>query len=131
MNQIATKSVLSYRNAYYQGETRENYRHGAGLLLMDEGQIVVTQWKQDLAYGPAFAFVNSEEYAFLEFNRGELEGMCLFRSGSELLVMQFNNGRAIDQQLLINHEEGKVKVLTYRSNPSRLSRCQLLSFGKR
>lgn len=39
----------------------------------------------------------------------------MFRSGAELLVMQFNNGRAVDRQLLINHEEGKAKVLTYRS----------------
>ena len=103
MNHVAAKSTLSYRNAYYQGETKDQLRNGWGLLVMDDGSLMVSQWKQDLAFGTAFAFLNSEEYAFLQFNRGQLEGICLFRTGSQLLVMQFSNGRAIDRQLLVNY----------------------------
>ena len=53
---------------------------------------MVGKWKDDLAQGSFFAFLNAEEYAFLEFNRGELEGVCFFRSGSEALVMQMSGG---------------------------------------
>lgn len=104
MNHNVASKLLSYRNAYYQGETRELMRHGAGLLIVDEGPILVANWKQDLLFGPAFAFLSSDEHAFLEFNRGELEGTCLFRSAGTLLVMQFSNGRAIDRHILINHD---------------------------
>jgi hypothetical protein len=60
MNQSVTSRVLSYRNAYYQGETKDLLRHGSGLLIIDEGPIMVANWKQDLAFGTAFAFLNSE-----------------------------------------------------------------------
>lgn len=72
MSQIAARAFLSYRNAYYQGESKDQRRHGSGLLMIDEGLLIVGQWKQDLAYGAAFCFLSSEEYAFLDFNRGEL-----------------------------------------------------------
>lgn len=104
MNQNVKSGVLSYRNAYYQGEIKEYVRHGFGVLIVDEGPIIVANWKQDLAFGTAFAFISCEEYAFLEFNRGELEGVCQFRSAGTLLMMQFSNGRAIDRHLLINHD---------------------------
>jgi hypothetical protein len=118
MNHNVESKFLSYRNAYYQGETRDLARHGSGLLIIDEGPIMVANWKHDLLFGTAFAFLNSEEYAFLEFNRGELEGICSFRSGATLLVMQFSNGRPIDRHILINHEENQLKILTYRSTIS-------------
>lgn len=60
MNQNITSGVLSYRNAYYQGEIKDQLRHGSGLLIIDEGPIIVANWKQDLAFGTAFAFLNSE-----------------------------------------------------------------------
>jgi hypothetical protein len=65
MNQNLTYKLLSYRNAYYQGETKDLMRHGAGLLIIDEGPILVANWKQDLLFGAAFAFLNSDEHAFL------------------------------------------------------------------
>lgn len=70
MNQMAARAFLSYRNAYYQGECKDQRRHGNGLLMIDEGPLIVGQWKQDLAFGAAFCFLSSEEYAFLDFNRG-------------------------------------------------------------
>jgi hypothetical protein len=60
MNQNVSNAVLSYRNSYYQGEAKDLCRHGPGLLLVDEGIILVAHWKQDLAFGTAFAFLNSE-----------------------------------------------------------------------
>jgi hypothetical protein len=35
MNQSLASKFLSYRNAYYQGETKESARHGSGLLIVD------------------------------------------------------------------------------------------------
>lgn len=35
MSQIAARAFLSYRNAYYQGESKDQRRHGSGLLMID------------------------------------------------------------------------------------------------
>jgi hypothetical protein len=60
MNQTPSIRILSYRNAIYQGETKDSFRHGSGILITDDGLIIVSEWKQDLAFGTAFAFLNSE-----------------------------------------------------------------------
>lgn len=52
--------LLSYRNAHYHGQVKDGKRHGSGILIMDEGPIIIANWKQDLSYGPAFSYLNSE-----------------------------------------------------------------------
>jgi hypothetical protein len=84
-------------------------------VIRDDGTIIVGLWKNDLIFGKAFVFVNSEEYCFAEFNRGELDGNCYFRSDKEMLVSQFRSGRPIDRQLLVDFPEGKIKVIAFRS----------------
>jgi hypothetical protein len=54
--------LLHYRNATYQGHVKNNKRNGKGILITDNGEIIVGQWKNDLLYGWAFLFVNSLEY---------------------------------------------------------------------
>jgi hypothetical protein len=52
--------LVSYRNAVYHGELKGGKRHGKGVLILDDGLILVGSWKTDTLYGPGFAFVNSE-----------------------------------------------------------------------
>lgn len=118
MQETFETQLLSYRNGYYQGEVRGGRRQGQGVLLLDDGLIVVGNWRADLLFGPALAFLSSEEYAFLEFNRGQLEGRCCFRSPAELLVASFSSGRPLEKQLLANFDQRKAKISTYRSNSS-------------
>ena len=56
---------LSYRNGFYQGQMKDDKRHGNGILLLDDGTILVVNWKDDLASGIAFCYINNEEYGFL------------------------------------------------------------------
>lgn len=51
--------ILEYRNGIYQGETKNNKKHGAGILITDQGQIFVGNWKLDQLYGQCFIFVNN------------------------------------------------------------------------
>ena len=61
MNVQSLKNVfLSYRNGFYQGQMKDNKRHGYGILLLDDGAILVVNWKDDLAFGMAFCFLNNE-----------------------------------------------------------------------
>lgn len=51
--------LLSYRNGYYQGQVKNGHRHGYGILIHDDGAIIVALWKNDMAFGKGFVFVNS------------------------------------------------------------------------
>ena len=115
-NQTSTQ-LLSYRNAYYHGQTKNGQRHGYGLLILDSGVILVARWKNDVLHGRAAAFINALEYGLLEFNQGELDGYCAFKSPEDTLVVQFNNGRPIDKQILVKYTEKIIKILTFRSIP--------------
>ena len=44
---------------------KDDKRHGNGILLLDDGTILVVNWKDDLASGIAFCYINNEEYGFL------------------------------------------------------------------
>lgn len=72
--------IQEYRNGIYQGSVRSGKRNGPGILITDEGQIFIGEWKNDLLFGKALVFLSHEEYGFGDFNRGELEGFFLFRS---------------------------------------------------
>jgi hypothetical protein len=37
------------------------------------------------------------------------------RSGSSMLIIDFNNGKPIEKQLLANFEEKTIKISSYRS----------------
>lgn len=52
--------IVNYRNAIYHGELKTNKRHGKGILITDDGLILVGSWKADCLFGPVFAFINSE-----------------------------------------------------------------------
>ena len=53
-----TIKLLHLRNATYQGEIKNNKKHGKGILITDQGQIVVGTWKNDKLSGQALLFVN-------------------------------------------------------------------------
>ncbi len=55
--QISIK-LFSYRNAYYQGQTKAGRRHGYGMLIHDDGSILIASWKNDVLQGRAAAFLN-------------------------------------------------------------------------
>ena len=94
--------MMAYRNGLYQGQVRQGSRQGQGILQLDEGPILVANWKHGLPIGKAFAFLNHQEYAYLSFYQGHLEGYCYFCSEKEMLVVQFANGGPVEQQLLVN-----------------------------
>ena len=52
--------LLSYRNAHYQGTIKQSIRHGPGILITDDGVILVSNWVNDVPTGRAFAFLNSQ-----------------------------------------------------------------------
>ena len=56
--------ILEYRNAIYQGQTKSNKRNGSGILINDDGKILVGTWKNDQLYGQAFIVVGHGEYGF-------------------------------------------------------------------
>ena len=87
--------LLSYRNAYFQGTLKQNMRNGLGILITDDGLILVCNWVNDLPVGRAFAFLNSQEYSYLEFNRGQLDGYCYSCSEREMIVIKFEKGRPV------------------------------------
>jgi hypothetical protein len=61
MNVQPFKNVFaSYRNGFYQGQMKDNKRHGFGILILDESVILVANWKDDLAYGIGFCYLNNE-----------------------------------------------------------------------
>lgn len=67
---IMEGKILEYRNGIYQGRVKNNKRNGSGILITDEGKILVGNWKNDQLFGEALVFVNHNEYGFGEFNRG-------------------------------------------------------------
>lgn len=107
---------MSYRNGFYQGQLRAGRKHGRGVLITDAGEIIVGQWKSDQLFGNAFVWIKCDEYAFMDFNRGELEGHCYHRAGEQMLLIEFNGNRPIGKQLLANFEEKRVQIVSYRSN---------------
>lgn len=50
--------LVHYRNGVYQGELKANKREGKGILITDEGQIVVGTWKNDKLSGNVLMFLN-------------------------------------------------------------------------
>lgn len=59
-------------------------------------------------YGP-------DQYGFLEYNRGDLEGYAFIRKGELTYFGEFNNNKNINRALLINLEDRVVKILSYKS----------------
>lgn len=43
--------MLQYRNATYHGPIIKNVREGMGILIMDNGVLVITEWSQDKPNG--------------------------------------------------------------------------------
>ena len=50
--------LFSYRNAHYQGQVKHPYRQGPGILILDQGILLVCNWVNDLPTGRALAFLN-------------------------------------------------------------------------
>ena len=50
--------IQEYRNGIYQGGFKSGKRNGAGILITDEGQIFIGEWKNDLLFGKALVFLN-------------------------------------------------------------------------
>lgn len=95
--------VQEYRNGVYQGHMRAGKRSGPGILITDEGQIFIGEWKNDLLFGKGLIFLNHEEYGFGDFNRGELEGFFLFRARHKTFFAEFNMSRPINKMALLDH----------------------------
>ena len=89
--------ILEYRNGIYQGNTKGSKRNGQGILLTDDGNIFVGEWKNDQLCGNALIFLDHNEYGFGEFNRGEIEGYFLFRRSDKTLFSEFNMSRPINK----------------------------------
>ena len=51
--------ILSYRNGYYQGQLKNNQRHGYGILSVDNGPLIVGSWKNDMLFGKAFLLISN------------------------------------------------------------------------
>ena len=76
-NNIQSK-LSSYRNAYYQGQFREGTREGPAIAILDSGEILVAYWENNAPNGKAIVFFEDEEYGFVEYRRGEMEGWVCF-----------------------------------------------------
>ena len=67
---IMQVKIQEYRNGIYQGSVKAGKRNGAGILITDDGQIFIGEWKNDLLFGKGLVFLSHEEYGFGDFNRG-------------------------------------------------------------
>ena len=61
---FVSMQILEYRNGIYQGHTKGNKRNGYGMLINDDGYIMVGEWKNDLLIGKGFVFVDHAEYGY-------------------------------------------------------------------
>ena len=65
--------------------------------------------------GKGLIFYSPEQYAYGEFNRGELEGPFLFRTKNRTLFSEFSLSKPINKMVLIDHEGQKVQTIVHRS----------------
>jgi hypothetical protein len=66
--------LLSLRNAHYQGYFKDDLRCGPGIAILDHGTIMVANWEKGLPDGKAFVFFGIQEYGYLQYSQGLLDG---------------------------------------------------------
>lgn len=62
--------LCNYRNGLYHGNLKDNKRNGKGILITDDGEIIVGLWKNDKLHGIAIVIMSPNEYSVGEWNRG-------------------------------------------------------------
>lgn len=56
-----------------------------------------------------------QEYGYIQYSQGKLDGYSYVCSEKELLVIRFEKGVPIDKHLLVNYNDNSVKLLAFRS----------------
>jgi hypothetical protein len=64
----------------FHGEIKSHMKENAGILILDNGEVLIANFKNDQLHGDCIVFVNSETYAIGSFSRGLLDGVFVLKN---------------------------------------------------
>lgn len=64
----------------FHGEIKSNMKENAGILILDNGEVLIGNFKNDQLHGDCVVFINSETYVIGSFTRGLLDGVFVLRN---------------------------------------------------
>jgi hypothetical protein len=64
---------MDFRNAKFQGSIRDNMMDGIGIILDNEYLISLTNWKNEMPYGPSLIIFPNRDYLFGKLKNKQLQ----------------------------------------------------------
>lgn len=62
--------MLQYRNATYHGAIVKNMREGMGILIIDNGVLMISEWNQDKPNGLTLIWLDDKTYIIAQYQNG-------------------------------------------------------------
>lgn len=84
---------IAYRNAKYQGFSYNSQKDGLGIILDVDFLFCLSNWKQDIAYGPCLIIFPNRDYLLGRIRDKKLQDICTYVTTSgDTYFFNFING---------------------------------------
>lgn len=81
----ATLELINTNHFIYHGYTRNDTKHGEGVMMVKNGNMIFGTWNQDLLDGRALILTSLGGKIMANFNLGKLNGWVLLSYGQNIL----------------------------------------------
>jgi hypothetical protein len=73
-------TIVQYKNCTFHGQIYGSIKQNTGILLLDNGEIIIGNFVNDQLNGETVIFLNPETYVIGTFTRGMLDGKFILRN---------------------------------------------------